>query len=157
MSKNKIIWLTGQPGSGKTTLANSLSKEISKVKKTTKIVIIDGDDLRDITFNKDYSRKGREKNIRTAQKIAHFLFNKDFFVIVSLVAPYKELREKFKAQVGLLEVFIHTTEIRGREKFFAEDYEKPTENYLNIDTTNKTIKECVNEILNVYWQMATVA
>ena len=62
-------------------------------------MIIDGDDLRNITVNKDYSRKGREKNITTAQKIAHFLYNKKFIVLVSLVAPYKNLREKFKSLV----------------------------------------------------------
>ncbi len=149
--ENKVIWLTGQPGSGKTTLALSLEKKIKSKDSSTKIMIIDGDDLRDITINKDYSKKGREKNITTAQKIAHFLFNKNFIVIVSLVAPYKELREKFKSIAPVLEVYLHTTEIRGREKFFAEDYEPPVKNFINMDTTEKTIEECVNEILNVYW------
>lgn len=149
--KNKIIWLTGQPGSGKTTIALSLEKKIKFEDTSKKIMIIDGDDLRDITINKDYSKKGREKNITTAQKIAHFLFNKNFIVIVSLVAPYKELREEFKSIAPVLEVYLHTTEVRGREKFFAEDYEAPVENFINIDTTEKTVKECVHEILNVYW------
>ena len=149
--ENKVIWLTGQPGSGKTTLALSLEKKIKSKDSSTKIMIIDGDDLRDITINKDYSKKGREKNITTAQKIAHFLFNKNFIVIVSLVAPYKELREKFKSIAPVLEVYLHTTEIRGREKFFAEDYEPPVKNFINMDTTEKTIEECVNELLNVYW------
>ncbi len=149
--KNKIIWLTGQPGSGKTTLALSLEKKIKSKDSSTKIMVIDGDDLRDITINKDYTKKGREKNITTAQKIAHFLFNKNFIVIVSLVAPYKELREKFKSIAPVLEVYLHTTEIRGREKFFAEDYEPPVKNFINMETTEKTVEECVDEILNVYW------
>ena len=53
-----IIWLTGQPGSGKTTLANSL---ISNIKKdnSIKIINLDGDDLRSINKNKDYSKEGR--------------------------------------------------------------------------------------------------
>lgn len=149
--KNKIIWLTGQPGSGKTTIALSLEKKINFEDASKKIMIIDGDDLRDITINKDYSKKGRERNITTAQKIAHFLFNKNFIVIVSLVAPYKDLREEFKSIAPVLEVYLHTTEVRGREKFFAEDYEAPVENFINIDTTEKTVEECVHEILNVYW------
>lgn len=149
--KNKIIWLTGQPGSGKTTLARSLEKKIKSKDSSTKIMVIDGDDLRDITINKDYTKKGREKNITTAQKIAHFLFNKNFIVIVSLVAPYKELREIFKSIAPVLEVYLHTTEIRGREKFFAEDYEPPVKNFINMETTEKTVEECVDEILNVYW------
>ena len=107
--------------------------------------------MSNITVNKDYSKKGREKNITTAQKIAHFLFNKNFIVIVSLVAPYRELREIFKSIAPVLEIYLHTTEIRGREKFFAEDYEPPVKNFINIDTTEKTVEECVDEILNVYW------
>ena len=58
---NKIIWLTGQPGSGKTTLANSLRDTIFKKLPNVDLMIIDGDDLRNITINKDYSRKGRER------------------------------------------------------------------------------------------------
>ena len=148
---NKIIWLTGQPGSGKTTLGKAIEKRIKSKDINTHIMIIDGDDLRHITINKDYSKEGREKNITTAQKIAHFLFNKNFIVIVSLVAPYKNLREKFKSVAPVCEIYLHTTEKRGREKFFAKDYEPPTENFLNIDTTKKTVEECVDEILNVYW------
>ena len=80
MNNKKIIWLTGQPGSGKTTLANLLKEHFntSESYKNKTVVIVDGDDLRDITVNKDYSRAGRENNIRTAQKIAKFLLNKNF-------------------------------------------------------------------------------
>jgi adenylylsulfate kinase-like enzyme len=150
MKNSKIIWLTGQPGSGKTTLANSIAEEVNNRDNTLQTIIVDGDDLRSLTVNKDYSKAGREKNITTAQQIAHFLFNKKFFVIVSLVAPYRNLREKFKGMTSVLEVYLHTTEIRGRENFFADDYEIPTANFLNLDTTNKNIKECVDEILDVY-------
>ena len=74
MHNKKIIWLTGQPGSGKTTLANLLKKHFntSESYKNKTVVIVDGDDLRDITVNKDYSRKGRENNIKTAQKLQNF-------------------------------------------------------------------------------------
>ncbi len=104
---NQIIWLTGQPGSGKTTLANLLKEhfEKSKLFKNQPVIIVDGDDLRDITVNKDYSKRGRENNIETAQKIAKFLFNKNFITIVSLVAPYKELRESFKSNSQYLKSF----------------------------------------------------
>ena len=51
---NQIIWLTGQPGSGKTTLANALKAKFEST--TNKVLIVDGDDLRNITTNKDYSR-----------------------------------------------------------------------------------------------------
>jgi len=149
--KNKIIWLTGQPGSGKTTLAKELHKKISQKNSKNNIILVDGDDLRNITINTDYSRKGRESNIITAQKIAHFLSNKDFIVIVALVAPYLQIRENFKSLTSVLEVYLHTSEIRGREHFFAKDYEKPKKDFLEIDTTNKKIEECADEILSFYW------
>ena len=52
-----IIWLTGQPGSGKTTLANQLIKSLTQNNKNIKILNIDGDDLRALNKNKDYSKK----------------------------------------------------------------------------------------------------
>jgi len=150
MHNKKIIWLTGQPGSGKTTLANLLKKHFntSESYKNKTVVIVDGDDLRDITFNKDYSRKGRENNIKTAQKIAKFLFNKNFITIVALVAPYKELREHFKSNSPVFEIFLHTTDIRGREHFFAEDYEPPSADYLELDTGKNSEKECISIIMS---------
>jgi len=149
--KNKIIWLTGQPGSGKTTIAKALKKKILSNCEDNNVILVDGDDLRDITTNKDYSRQGREKNIITAQKIAHFLSNKDFIVIVALVAPYLNIREKFKLITPVLEIYLHTEEIRGREHFFAKDYEKPKKDFLDMDTTKKTVEDCVDEILSIYW------
>lgn len=145
---NKIIWLTGQPGSGKTTLANHLKDKIEQSNPNKPVMIVDGDDLRDITVNKDYSRKGRENNIKTAQKIAKFLFNKNIITIVGLVAPYKELRESFKSNTPVFEIFLHTTDIRGREHFFAEDYESPSTNYLELDTGKHSIKECISMIIS---------
>lgn len=149
--KNKIIWLTGQPGSGKTTIAKALKKKILSNCEDNNVILVDGDDLRDITTNKDYSRQGREKNIITAQKIAHFLSNKDFIVIVALVAPYLNIREEFKLITPVLEIYLHTEEIRGREHFFAKDYEKPKKDFLDMDTTKKTVEDCVDEILSIYW------
>ena len=71
-----IIWLTGQPGSGKTTLANSIIDSLKKEQSDIKIINLDGDDLRSINKNKDYSKEGRIKNISTAISIIRFLANK---------------------------------------------------------------------------------
>tara|TARA_Y100001935_G_scaffold214855_1_gene186134 strand:+ start:2945 stop:3409 length:465 start_codon:yes stop_codon:yes gene_type:complete len=153
-----IIWLTGQPGSGKTTLANELISKIKLDSKAKKIINIDGDDLRSISRNQDYSKEGRIKNISTAISIMRFLANKKYICIVSIVAPYKFLRDELKDEFPFLEVYLHTKEIRGRENFFATDYEIPTDpKHLAIDTGKLNIKESVNEILNVYRKMATLA
>ena len=152
-----IIWLTGQPGSGKTTLANSIIKEIKLNSNDIKIINIDGDDLRLISKNQDYSKQGRIKNISNAISIIRFLSSKGFICIVSIVAPYRFLRDELKSDFPFLEVFLHTSEIRGREKFFAKDYEKPIGEHIAIDTGRLTIEESTDEILNVYRKMATLA
>ena len=118
---------------------------------------LDGDDLRNINRNKDYSKEGRIKNISTAISIIRFLSSKGYLCVVSIVAPYRFLRNELKSEFPFLEVYLHTTEIRGRENFFAKDYEIPLDKHLSIDTGKLGIEECTNEILNVYRKMATVA
>jgi adenylylsulfate kinase len=137
-----IYWFTGQPGAGKTVLATALKQELDN------IFHVDGDDLRAIFDNKDYSETGRRKNIELAQQLAHFLHNKGNNVVVSLVSPYKDQREEFKNKLGnsLKEFYVHTTEVRGRENFHVENYQQPTENYLDIDTTNIPVEECLQKI-----------
>ena len=153
-----IIWLTGQPGSGKTTLANQLISCLKNDYNMNQIINLDGDDLRSINKNQDYSKEGRIKNISTAISIIRFLANKKYICIVSIVAPYRFLRDELKDEFPFLEVYLHTTEIRGREDYFAKDYEKPIDsNYLDIDTGKLTIKESLDEILDVYRKMATLA
>tara|TARA_B100000131_G_C17761264_1_gene469317 strand:+ start:121 stop:582 length:462 start_codon:yes stop_codon:yes gene_type:complete len=146
---NKILWFTGQPGSGKTTLADHLILRLSK-EDISNIIHIDGDDLRDLTDNKDYSKEGRINNIKLAQKIALFCANKGFYVIVSLVAPFKELRDEFKTKNNVLEFYLHTKEKRGKENFFSKDYQKPSENYYDLDTGTNSIEECIDFILEKF-------
>lgn len=138
-----IIWLTGQPGSGKTTICNQML-----IINSYNIFHIDGDDLRELFDNKDYSENGRRKNIQLAQQIAQYLSNKGKDVLVSLVSPYKDQRDKFKEKMGdkLVEIYVHTTEQRGKENFFVKEYEPPTENFLDVDTTNKSVEEVAIKI-----------
>tara|TARA_B100001057_G_scaffold490439_1_gene578711 strand:- start:5 stop:463 length:459 start_codon:yes stop_codon:yes gene_type:complete len=147
----KIIWFTGQPGSGKTTLSNALEKQLENDHPDLKVVSVDGDDLRDIFTNKDYSTAGRRLNIQTAINITKFLQSKGNLVIASLVSPYKDMRENLKNERDTLEIFLFTKQLRGKENFFVEDYEAPSENFIKLDTGKLSVEECVNEILNVYW------
>jgi len=146
--ENKIYWFTGQPGSGKTVLSSML-KDVLDFNTTNKVFHIDGDELRKLFNNQKYGREGREENIKRAQDIAKFLLAQGHSVVVSLVAPYKEIRESFKKELGnsLVEFYVHTTDIRGREHFHTDEYEKPTENYIDVDTTNVEIQISLNEIV----------
>ena len=147
-----IYWFTGQPGSGKTIQANKLKEFLQTEKRNWRkdVFHIDGDDLRELTLNKDYSEAGRRKNIELAQQIAQYLNNKNEDVLVSLVSPYKDQREKFKEKMGnnLVESYIHTSQIRGKEHFFVDEYEKPTEIFVDISTDKLTPEECAKTILS---------
>lgn len=134
-NKKRIIWFTGQPGHGKTSLANNLVNYFKK--NNVPVIHIDGDDLRQITNNQDYSKEGRIKNIVLAQNIAKFLYNKDFFVVVSLVAPYLNLRETFKNDptVSVIEIYVHKNTPTSKDVFSVDDYEPPETNFINLDTT----------------------
>jgi adenylylsulfate kinase-like enzyme len=138
-----VYWLTGQPGAGKTTLAKWLEAHFAG-----KATIVDGDDIRAIFDNKDYSEAGRRKNIELAQNIAKFLHYKGEVAIVSLVSPYKDQRDSFKEAMGdsIKEVYVHTMDIRGREQFHVQDYGVPTENFVDIDTTDRPEFETVQEL-----------
>ena len=63
-----VYWFTGQPGSGKTVLGKKLIEFLKTEKRNWRRTVLkmhlDGDDLRELTVNKDYTPKGREINIR---------------------------------------------------------------------------------------------
>lgn len=140
-----IYWFTGQPGHGKTTLAKALLAHLKA--QGTEAFHVDGDDLRTLTTNTDYSRRGREENIRRAQLLAHYLQSKGHTVVVSLVAPYRTIREELKATAKVAEIYVHTSETRGREEKRAPDYEAPLEAFIDIDTTGKAIETSLGELL----------
>jgi adenylylsulfate kinase len=141
-----IYWFTGQPGHGKTTLALALIGHLRA--QGTEPFHVDGDDLRALTSNADYSRAGREANIRRAQTIAHYLQNQGRTVVVSLVAPYRDIREELKAHAQVTEIYVHTKEQRGREEKHAKDYEPPFANFIAIDTTGRAEEESLRELLD---------
>ena len=130
-----IYWLTGQPGAGKTTLATWITASYPN-----KGVHIDGDDMRNCYQDKDYSKEGRMRNVEKAQNIARFLHYKGNVVVVSFVSPYREQREEFKQLMGkdIVEIYVHTSNQRGREEFHVSDYEEPLENFVDCDTTDSS-------------------
>jgi adenylylsulfate kinase len=147
-----IYLFTGQPGSGKTTLGKKLQIWLQTDKKNWRksVFHIDGDQLREIFPNKDYSKEGREKNIQKAFDIAKYLDKCGNDVVISLVSPYREMREQLKSECKVQEIYCHTKKIRGREEFFALDYEKPIEFFINLDTSysvDDTFKNLIKYIV----------
>ena len=110
---------------------------------------IDGDQMRDLFVNKDYSIKGRVANIDAAQKISHYLHNENKLVIVSLVSPYLDQREEFKQLIGtdIMEIYVHTSNIRGREQYHVKGYQPPVNNFIDVDTTIDTPEESLQKII----------
>ncbi len=49
---------------------------------------------------------------------------------------HKEMREQLKSECKVQEIYCHTKKIRGREDFFALDYERPVEFYVDLDTSD---------------------
>lgn len=139
-----IIWITGQPGAGKSTLGRALRTELQEAGQP--VFMVDGDDLRALTDNADYSPAGREANIRRAQDIALYLSRQGQVVIVAVVAPFRWLREEFKARANVKEVYVHTSEVRGRENFHSSEYGAPESDYLDLDTTNSSVSDGVDAI-----------
>ena len=91
-----IYWFTGQPSHGKTVLATKLVNYLNN-ENNVKAFHVDGDNLRALTLNKDFSKQGRIDNVIGAQKIAHYLHNEGYNAVVSLVSPYKWQREELKS------------------------------------------------------------
>lgn len=151
-----IYWFTGQPCAGKTILANKLRDYLeAKINDKDpnhryKAYRIDGDDMRELFSNKDYTIKGRVENVGTAQRIAHYLHNQGHDVIVSLVAPYLDQREDFKTLLGdnIKEIYVHTSEARERDHWKAIAYIGPQDNFIDIDTTDDTPEESLQKIID---------
>ena len=139
-----IYWFTGQPCAGKTVLADMLKEE-----HLPNAFRIDGDDMRELFSNNDYSIKGRVENVATAQRIAHYLHNQGHDVIVSLVSPYIDQREDFKNLLGdnIKEIYVYTSDKRDRDQFKSIAYTPPQSNYISIDTTIDTPIESLKKIL----------
>ena len=146
-----IIVLFGQPHSGKTTLAERLEFE------NLYDIHIDGDKLREVFNNKDFSREGRLINLQKASDIAAFLNGMSYDVVISVVFPYKEARDYLNNLVPNVKwIYLTYTNPRGREDFHVADFEEPElENFMRINTDNQSIEETLEKIEKYVGQKST--
>jgi adenylylsulfate kinase-like enzyme len=95
-----ILWLTGNTGAGKTTLANGLEQHINEELSSDhplarRCIVLDGDDMRaTISTDETLTPEDRRKhNLRVARLAAH-LQSRGFLVVVAVIAPFASVREE---------------------------------------------------------------
>ena len=87
-----IYWLTGASSAGKTVYAKRLKKHFEDLGGT--VLLLDGDEVRDVDSNQKYTDKAREQHIMTIAKFASIAEKQGFIVIIALLSPKKEWRMK---------------------------------------------------------------
>ena len=101
----KCIWITGLPGSGKSTLARLVGADLERRGET--VSYLDGDVVRaSLSADLGFGRKDRDENVMRVASAAAALMADDQWVIVSLVSPYREARQRARDVVSAVGPFI---------------------------------------------------
>ena len=148
-----IVLFFGQPASGKTTLADSFVKAMAN--EDHKFVRIDGDKWRDLTNNRDYSKEGREANLKSAFHMAKYLDNEGFTPVLSFVTPYQSLRDMLQNGNKCLLVHLHYLQMiddRGRNNRFAKDFELP-QDCLQINTSLNDVVKSLESVIKEFLKL----
>lgn len=108
--RGKVIWFTGLSGSGKSTIANTLEKELHALGKRT--YILDGDNVRQ-GLNKDlgFTDADRVENIRRVAEVARLMLDAGLIVIAAFISPFRAERQMARELIGednFIEVFVDT-------------------------------------------------
>jgi len=155
-----VLWMTGLPCSGKTSIARKLQKLMPE------LVVLDGDELRAQSSSSDFSREGiNENNRKVANMAKDFSMSKP--VCVSLISPFKENREDARKIIGdnkFIEAHIKCSlsiceerDVKGMYKKARRNeikdfigvntnYEIPDNPDLTVNTEISSVDECVGQI-----------
>ena len=98
---NKVVWLIGLSGAGKTTIAEAAVKRFNAE-------LLDGDTIRDFFSNSDFSREGRERHLLGIARMASMIA-KHTPVICSFITPYEDVREKILEILPEGSVMVHVS------------------------------------------------
>jgi adenylyl-sulfate kinase len=162
-----VVWLTGLSGSGKTTVAIELERELFNLGRHA--CILDGDNLRHgLCSDLGFSQSDRKENIRRAGEVARLFADAGIICITAFISPYRSGRELARrtAPPGrFLEIYtnapievceqrdpkgLYAKARRGEIKEFtgiSAPYETPLEPELELRTDRFSVGECVCAIL----------
>jgi len=163
-----VLWFTGLPGSGKTTLANHLGAELKNL--NIPFFIIDGDNIRK-TLNQDlgFSKEDRIESNRRVSHLAKILKDSNILPIVSTISPNKESRVFAKNLIGedkfkliYLNTPLEICQKRDPKNLYnnnkkvnknitgqGSNYDIPDNPNLTLDTNMLSIENCIDKILKL--------
>ncbi len=163
--KSTVLWFTGLSGSGKSTISERVFEIIQGL--GYEVEHLDGDVIRDIFPKTGFSRDERNNHIKRVGYLASRLQAHKVFVIGSFVSPYKEARDFVRDLCeDFTEVYISTPyeecERRDVKGLYAkarageiknftgldDPYEAPENPELEIDTTNISLDEAVQRVID---------
>ncbi len=174
--KPVTIWLTGLPGSGKSTVAFALERKLFDMELLP--YVLDGENLRlDLSKDLSFTANDRAENVRRAAAVARISNEAGLIAIAALVSPYREGREEARESIGddrFLEVFVNTPlevcETRDEDGLYrrarsgelenfsgiSAPYEKPPDPDIVLDTEQMSVEDCVLRIVHTLQQKGYV-
>tara|TARA_Y100000294_G_scaffold63993_1_gene60693 strand:+ start:3593 stop:4513 length:921 start_codon:yes stop_codon:yes gene_type:complete len=167
--KGIVVWFTGLPCSGKSTIANAVFDILKK--KDMMVERLDGDILRStITKDLGFSKEDRMENLRRATFLAKLLARNGVIVLSSFITPYESIRKNVRNELekdsAFIEVYVkasletckkrdekgmYVKAEKGEIKNFTginDPFEEPKNADIVLDTEEKTVNECVKEVIN---------
>ncbi|WP_099465510.1 adenylyl-sulfate kinase [Parabacteroides provencensis] len=164
-----MIWFTGLSGSGKSTIAIALERELNKRKLLCRI--LDGDNIRSgINNNLGFSAEDRIENIRRIAEVSKLFIDTGIITIAAFISPNNEMREMASSIIGkdnFLEIYVSTPleecEKRDVKGLYAKarkgeikdftgisaPFEAPSCPALSLDTSILSVEESVNLLLEL--------
>jgi len=106
MNEGFVVWVTGLPGSGKTTISKELEP---KLRRTIRYVeVLDGDEIRtNLSKGLGFSREDRETHLKRVTYVAKLLSRNGVAVIAAFISPYRNIRDYARKETtNFLEVYV---------------------------------------------------
>ena len=167
--RSVMIWFTGLSGSGKSTIAIALERELHK--RGLLCRILDGDNIRSgINNNLGFTEADRIENIRRIAEVSKLFVDTGIITIAAFISPSNDIREMAANIIGkddFLEVYVSTPieecerrdvkglyakARRGEIKNFtgiSAPFEAPAHPALTLDTSALSLEESVNKLLEL--------